>query len=84
MTLLPGVLQGRARCAAGVRRVAPGDLRERDQGAPRTAWGPSGVRCPNPALAAAQQWKREIDSKVELPNGKSLPVILCGNKVGLD
>lgn len=29
------------------------------------------------------QWKKEIDSKVELPNGKQLPVILCGNKVSL-
>ncbi|KAF1773226.1 P-loop containing nucleoside triphosphate hydrolase [Phytophthora cactorum] len=29
------------------------------------------------------KWKKEIDSKVELPNGKSLPVILCGNKCDL-
>ena len=29
------------------------------------------------------KWKKEIDSKVELPNGKPLPVILCANKVGV-
>ncbi|CEG35098.1 ras-related protein rab-32-like [Plasmopara halstedii] len=29
------------------------------------------------------KWKKEIDSKVELPNGKLLPVILCGNKCDL-
>ncbi|EQC39385.1 Ras-like protein Rab-32 [Saprolegnia diclina VS20] len=29
---------------------------------------------------SALKWKKEIDTKVELPNKKPLPVILCGNK----
>lgn len=29
------------------------------------------------------KWKKEIDTKVELPNQKSLPVILCANKCDL-
>lgn len=29
------------------------------------------------------KWKEEIDTKVELPNGKRLPVVLCANKADL-
>lgn len=34
-------------------------------------------------LTCALQWKKEIDTKVELPNQKPLPVILCANKCDL-
>jgi len=45
----------------------------------RTAcWWPRGFT----RLAAYVQWKRDIDSKVTLPNGKPLPVYLIANKVG--
>jgi len=30
------------------------------------------------------KWKREIDSKVKLANGKPLPVILCANKCDIE
>lgn len=33
------------------------------------------------SFASVANWKREIDSKVTLPNGKPLPVVLAGNKV---
>lgn len=29
----------------------------------------------------AREWKQELDSKVELPNGEQIPCILLGNKV---
>lgn len=30
---------------------------------------------------AALKWKQDIDSKVTLPNGKVIPVVLLANKV---
>ncbi|CAE7908130.1 Rab38 [Symbiodinium sp. KB8] len=35
------------------------------------------------SFASVANWKREIDSKVTLPNGKPLPVVLAGNKCDL-
>ena len=29
----------------------------------------------------AQDWKSELDAKVELPGGQSIPCVLIGNKV---
>lgn len=37
-----------------------------------------------PGIKSRDQWKREIDSKVSLPNGKPLPVLLLANKSDLD
>lgn len=30
---------------------------------------------------SAGEWKRELDAKVELPNGEHIPCVLLGNKV---
>jgi GTPase SAR1 family protein len=35
------------------------------------------------SLSLPLQWKREIDSKVQLPNGKNIPVVLLANKCDL-
>uniref|UniRef100_A0A7S1GDC3 Ras-related protein Rab n=1 Tax=Bicosoecida sp. CB-2014 TaxID=1486930 RepID=A0A7S1GDC3_9STRA len=35
-------------------------------------------------FASVTKWKHEIDSKVQLPNGKPLPVLLVGNKCDID
>jgi Ras-related protein Rab-32 len=32
---------------------------------------------------AVQNWKRDVDNKVELPNGQKLPILLLGNKSDL-
>ena len=32
-------------------------------------------------LESAQEWKSELDAKVELPNGEPIPCVLLGNKV---
>ena len=31
---------------------------------------------------AVQKWKNDLDSKVMLPNGAPIPVVLLANKVG--
>ena len=33
---------------------------------------------------AVQKWKHDIDSKVHLPNGDQVPVVLLANKVQFD
>lgn len=33
------------------------------------------------SFESAQEWKNELDAKVELPNGQSIPCVLLGNKV---
>lgn len=35
-------------------------------------------------FASVKSWKKEIDSKVQLPNGKPLPVLLVGNKCDIE
>lgn len=50
------------------------------------ACGDSGARCAVRTTSNALswlQWKREIDSKVTLPNGSPLPVVLLANKCDL-
>ena len=34
----------------------------------------------NETFVNAEKWKNEIDSKVLLPNGMPIPVVLLGNK----
>lgn len=36
------------------------------------------------SIDSAREWKQELDTKVELPNGESIPCILLGNKVSGD
>lgn len=35
----------------------------------------------NKSFESAREWKQELDSKVELPNGEKVPCVLLGNKV---
>lgn len=35
------------------------------------------------SFESAQKWKRDIDEKIELPNGRKIPVLLLGNKCDL-
>ena len=37
----------------------------------------------NKSFESAREWKQELDSKVELPNGEKVPCVLLGNKVDL-
>ncbi|XP_003383085.1 PREDICTED: ras-related protein Rab-7L1-like [Amphimedon queenslandica] len=34
----------------------------------------------NKSFESAREWKQELDSKVELPNGEKVPCVLLGNK----
>lgn len=38
------------------------------------------LSCPN-SFRAVEQWKRDLDEKVMLPNGDPVPCLLIGNKV---
>jgi len=37
-----------------------------------------------PSFDAVAKWKQDLDSKVHLPNGRSVPCILLANKVLAD